>query len=224
MMHMQQHGHSMHPQQPQSGQAQQYYQSHQGYSQHPQQYQQYYQNQGQQLANINQKQQQPQQGIPQHQTHMNNLNGAIPNPINPTSYMHSPMAPPPPPQPPPIATGGAASQNSSNPSAAGQQQPPQSPNTPPNQQTTTIQNVQINVQNNFNIAKNNLVGNQFGSSGSATNTASSVGLGTPPSAQQANGSALGGSGMGPNSVPINSNQNPWSMPSVNNSTYSTQSP
>jgi len=218
-------------QQPKFGQAQQYYQSHQGYSQHPQQYQQYYQNQGQQLANINQKQQQSQQGIPQQQKHMNNLNGA--NPINPTSYMHSPIAPP----SPPIATDVAASQNSSNPLAAGQQQPPQSSNTPPYQQTTIIQN-QMNAQNvqmnahNFNncnitimcIHLKNLVGNQFGSSGSATNTASSVGLGTPPSAQQANGSALGGSGMGPNSVPINSNQNLGSMPSVNNSTHSTQSP
>ncbi len=217
MSHMQQHGHGLHPQQQQHPAQAQYYQPHQGYGQHPQ-YQQYYQ--GQQLANLNQKQQQ-QQGMPQQQPHMNNLNGAVPNPINATSYMHSPMAPPPPPQPPPTSAGGPAGQNNTNSSSATGQQPPQSPNTPPNQQTTTIQNVQINVQNNFNIAKNNLSGSGVGQFGSAA-VASPVGVATPPPTQQQplNGGPAVGVPVGPGAMP--SNANPWSMPSVNSSTYQAQ--
>lgn len=147
----------------------------------------------------------------------NNMNGPVPNPINATSYMHSPMAPPPPPQPPP--SGAAANGNSTSPGVGPQQQQPGTgAGTSPGQanagnaanpNSTTIQNVQINVQNNFNIKQNNL--NQYGTVGAP---------GAQPQAP-ANGSN-GTSVVGQSGAPVGQvtgSANSWNMPPVNSSTY-----
>ena len=145
-MHAQmQPGQHMH-QQPQQQQPQSHmysaaaaqYQSQQYMSQ--QQQQQYYSNQP--ISNMMVQPQQQQNPLKNQ-----NINGGMPT-VNASSYMHSPMAPPPPPQPPPTSGSGTVPPQSPPSTAAGGQQISAPPPT-----TTTIQNVQINVQNNFNIAK-----------------------------------------------------------------------
>ena len=81
--------------------------------------------------------------------------------------------------------------------------------------TTTIQNVQINVQNNFSIKQSNL--SQYGQTvvgGAAANGTGGAG----PGQAQANGMGS----MQPGAVGQVASANSWNMPPVNNSAYPSQ--